>query len=146
MGIKFFTLISNASKIIKNQKVLPGPAPSFLHCSVPVCCLCSVMMKENVAPKLKEIGVDWSDEEEEEDMEENVAAAAPLEADTASDALTHDSSDVVDAGSAQINKNEGSFIALLVLYCVDSEVCTGIVFSKSFPAVGLFTHVTSMNF
>jgi len=51
-----------------------------------------------VAPKLKEIGVDWSDEEEEEeeDMEESVATAAPLEPDT-SDALT------------QISKNEGSF-------------------------------------
>jgi len=75
-----------------------------------------------VAPKLKEIGGDWSDEEEEEeeDMEETVAAAAPLEADTASDALTHD---VGDAGHTQMNKNEGSFIALLFLYCVDSEVC-----------------------
>jgi hypothetical protein len=80
------------------------------------------MMKENVAPKLKEIGVDWSDEEEEEeeDMEETVAAATPLEADTASDALTHDSADVGDAGLTQINKNEGSFfIALLFLYCID---------------------------
>ncbi len=66
------------------------------------------MMKESVAPKLKEIGVDWSDEEEEEeDMEENVAAAAPLEPYTASDALTHDSSYVGDALHAQINKNEG---------------------------------------
>ncbi len=69
-----------------------------------------------MAPKLKEIGVDWSDEEEEEeeDMEETVAAAAPLEADTTSTALTHDSPDVGDAGSAQINKNEGIFIALFV--------------------------------
>ncbi len=68
-----------------------------------------------MAPKLKEIGVDWSDEEEEEeDMEESTAAAAPLEADTTSDALTHDSPDVGDAGSAQINKNEGIFIALFV--------------------------------
>jgi hypothetical protein len=67
------------------------------------------MMKESVAPKLKEIGGDWSDEEEEEeeDMEETVAAAATLEADTTSTALTHDSSYVGDALHAQINKNEG---------------------------------------
>jgi hypothetical protein len=66
------------------------------------------MMKESVAPKLKEIGVDWSDEEEEEeDMEETVAAAAPLEAGTASDALTRESADLGDAD--QISKNEGSF-------------------------------------
>ncbi len=92
-----------------------------------------------MAPKLKEIGVDWSDEEEEEDdMEESVAGAAPLEAGTASDALTRDSS---DAGYAQINKNEGIFIALLFLYCVNSEVCIVL-----FPVPVLFTHVTSMNF
>jgi hypothetical protein len=73
------------------------------------------MMKESVAPKLKEIGVDWSDEEEEEEMEETVAATAPLEAETTSDALTRDSADVGDVGLTQINKNEGSFIALLFL-------------------------------
>ncbi len=47
-------------------------------------------------------------------MEETVAVAAPLEAETTSDVLTHDSADVGDAD--QISRNEGSFYLPFCFY------------------------------
>ncbi len=88
-----------------------------------------------MAPKLKEIGVDWSDEEEEEeDMGETVAAAAPLEPDTTSDALTRDSADVGDAD--QISKNEGSLYLPFCFYIAKTVKCVGIVLAIVFLSQG----------